>query len=278
MNSSFICVYRKNKDKPRMMDGVDEDGINEDGINEDGINKDGINEHETIVAATDQGGSADRSDRRRLFLWVLVVGIATVVALVVFLTRDIWKNQEEDPPASPLDVPNLVDRLTSEYPELESDPLFEEGTPQNCAINWLALEDDWTKRAFADNVPIQRIGERYALTVIVYATAGGDCITYPSLFLPADCRLRYSEPEDEAVGVLCNADGFIVTLDLGEYIRTRRRLLHDHLVVLTCFVFLFKTTMAFLESYHRKYPFCRVWNVWLYLVTCQDLFHPRSVC
>jgi len=134
------------------------------------------------------------------------------------------------PPVSP-EVSKLIDSLTGEYPGLELEPLFTKGSPQNCAINWLALEDGWTVGATADNVRIQRIAGMYALAVIFFAAIGRDCIEVASSFPNVDFVCNLGLPDDlTQIGRLdlfllsCDDEGFIVELSLGAYHTSKKRL------------------------------------------------------
>jgi len=192
------------------------------------------------VEMVDNGEGGERSRGNRRFYLSFLVGIVILVSITIGVVlvkrRDgttslpggSKPSSPSEGPISPTVAPeisNLVDRLTIEYPGLDMESMFAEGTPQNCAINWLAFEDDWTGEAIADDLPSQRIGERYALAVMFFATTGTGCNNVASSLLPAECELGPAEedftPGDvDGVDVSCNEDGFIITLDLGEYIQT----------------------------------------------------------
>jgi len=202
------------------------------------------------VEMIDKEDSGERTGRkRRLCLSAVLFG---VVVLVVSITTGVVLVNKGDgitpppdgsgasapsqasisPTVSP-EVSNLVEILASEYPGLDMELAFEEGTPQNCAIQWLALEDDWTETAMNDNAPIQMIGERYALAVVSFATIGNDCSYEAVSYLAVECELRSVEDftSDMLAGidVSCNDDGFIITLDLGEY-----KSKHDMIPSMSC--------------------------------------------
>jgi len=210
--------------------------------------------------------------RRHLFL-ILCAGIVILLVLVSIITGvilakkeqdddddDLAKKEQDDDDEVPVpstvsaEVMNLVDRLTGEYPELDLVQLLEDGSPQNCAIHWLALEDDWTTEAMmADNdgssSSIQQIVERYALAVIFYATAttategkeDGGNITNVLRSEVSVCSISFhSQSEDfgqdgfqrstdldedgfQLFQADCNEDGYVTYLDLRKCIHPPSR-------------------------------------------------------
>lgn len=94
-----------------------------------------------------------------------------------------------------------------------------DGTPQNRAINFMALKDDWTTEAMSTNVSVQMIGERYALVVIYYATSSEQWNDEVNWLLNTTSVCEWNSMKgtlEEVKGVSCNDDGLLVALDLGE--------------------------------------------------------------
>lgn len=119
---------------------------------------------------------------------------------------------------------DLVDLLAKEYTYLETELLLTDGTPQHRAVSWLAHEDEWTRDALMNpDIPIQMIGERYALTVLYYATEGDQWFGESHEFLSSASVCNWTAVGTDDVlsfclgeGVSCNDDDFVASLTFSK--------------------------------------------------------------
>jgi len=85
--------------------------------------------------------------------------------------------------------------------------LTEEGTPENLALTWLAMEDSFKGEAMS--LPKQVLIERYVLALFYFSTQGASWSTQlPFLESTTVCEW-YSESVGR--GALCDAEGLFVT-------------------------------------------------------------------
>jgi len=260
--------------------------------------------------------------RQRVLLILFLVLVVLLVSVTIGVLQRNKKKEEEPkstgtttevvastpPPSVPTinsTVTNLVERLVGQYPNLDAEVMLMDGTPQNHAIYWMAVEDDWTQEAMKkkDDVRMKMIGERYALAVIYYTTKGEQWKYKSSLFMKAIsvCMWKAAGPFDDvipvdvhgATGTSCNDEDSVDVLDLSEYYyytpdsdRRIHRLstfsppiILSHVVVLLP-LFSLQPTPACLESYQQKFPFFPIGNdyIWwttTYLGQYHKIVHPH---
>jgi len=199
------------------------------------------------VEKIDDADTSSRPHRRKFPLLLLgLLGMVVLGGTIFGILRRRNKDQRnpggDAPPSTSSDSPivptvpvmvtDLVNLLSTEYSNLDTEPLLTDGTPQNRAISWMTLEDDWTEDAMTTaDIPIQMIGERYSLAVIYFATDGDQWSDHEVKWLlntTSVCEWNNVTGSlddvstgsfDEVTttrGVSCNDDGMVVTLDLSE--------------------------------------------------------------
>jgi len=182
--------------------------------------------------------SYSRSFSVRFMLGVLLVisvVVGTIFGILTVRRRNDADNaindsslstsQTDFPSVSPTTSPEvtvLADLLSNEF-ELDTGLLFSDGTPQNRSLFWLALEDGWTREVLtvSDDVPIQMMGARYALTVLYYTTNGDQWNDKINWFVDTASVCNWTVPDPDSVGfwnpISCNDDDSVFYLDLGRY-------------------------------------------------------------
>jgi len=131
------------------------------------------------------------------------------------------------PTISP-EVTNLTNLLTKQYPgRLDTDEelglLFADGTAQHQALYWLALEDDWTREALNQEIPIELIGERYALTILYFAGEGEQWEGEVNWLRATTSVCNWTATgmgdfgQTLGEGISCDEDDFVISLDLCKY-------------------------------------------------------------
>jgi len=171
-------------------------------------------------------GSITRPNRTRLTLTMLLMVVVLVVGSVFGISQQ--RNDQGGRPSDgfepsessivPSDVRTLVDRLSTEYTNLDVEPMLNDGTPQNRAIYWMALEDEWTREGITTYVSIQRIGEPYALVVLYYLDDGDEWNDEVNWILNTTsvCAWNNSTGYNEVKGEFCRDDRSVVAVDLCE--------------------------------------------------------------
>jgi len=169
--------------------------------------------------------SSFRSHGRRRLVLLMFMGVVILAGTILGMllpgnTQGRKSSSNSSTSIVPMEVTNLVDRLLTEYADLDTEQLLTDGTPQNRAIDFMALKDDWTREATSTSVSVQMIGERYALVVMYYATDGKSWNHEVNWLLNTTSVCEWNSPKDtleEVKGVSCNDDGLVVGLDLGEF-------------------------------------------------------------
>jgi hypothetical protein len=140
--------------------------------------------------------------RRRKQLWyiiggvsVLVLAAVVVVAVLVFASQDDFTPQQQQLSEIAKSISNKQD-------------LQNPASPQNMAYNWLIHQD--TFYSDADAIPRELVVQRYVLAVFYYATMG-----HPN-WVPTSKWLQGHECLGDWLGVSCNDQGFVSTLEFGK--------------------------------------------------------------
>jgi len=223
--------------------------------------------------------SRRRKRKRNLILMLIVFVVIVAVTIAVVLTANNGDTESSknlspgstalpslspsniptlSPTRSPSAAPNtssnvveLVDRLSSQYPDLDRETMLTDGTAQNLAVTWLALDDEWMTTEGEDgtssnsDASIEMIAERYALAVLYYTANNTEWLfewdepmtrfldpvsvcewnTENIEFISSEAYcgvsgvvVNYEADANTRAGVFCNEDGSVVDLDLCEYI------------------------------------------------------------
>lgn len=110
------------------------------------------------------------------------------------------------PPNMPTEVIELFDLMGDDVSENKS-TLLQEGTPQNQALTWLALEDGWKDEW--DALPKEVAVERYSLAVLYFATGGENWLEQFSFLTSTSVCDWWNEAFGG--GVICDGQGLHVT-------------------------------------------------------------------
>jgi len=200
---------------------------------------------EAVNDVDESSSSAAENGRRSSPFYTkrkILLSVWVVMIVIVGTASGIWKNRRNKertttvndgsgPSVSPETLPppevtSLADLLANEY-GLDTEIMFADGTPQNRALFFMALEDEWTRGVLGKTTttseeeeedlppPIELIGERYGLAVLYYATGGDQWQIQVDWFVdsPASmCNWTDVFPRQ----VECNEDDSVILLNLGK--------------------------------------------------------------
>jgi hypothetical protein len=140
-------------------------------------------EASTVIRSDEVDATAARKRRRQLIAYLMLVGLAVstiIVVVLVALTRQRKLGRPTSAPSmtpsgSPTMAPTalVIGQLATDLrPYVDNfDDLRTKGTPQNSAMLWIALEDEYS----LDNkwrVPDERFIQRFVLAVLYFALNG----------------------------------------------------------------------------------------------------------
>ena len=158
--------------------------------------------HTNDDAYTKKDGRSSGTTRRRKQLWyimgcvsVLVLAAVVVVAVLVFSSQDQFTPQQQQ-------LSEIAKSISSKK------DLHNPASPQNMAYNWLIHQD--TFHSEADTIPREMAVQRYVLAVFYFATRG-----YQN-WVATSTWLKGNECLDNWLGVTCNDQGYIRTLEFGK--------------------------------------------------------------
>jgi hypothetical protein len=145
----------------------------------------------------------------------LLVGLPLGLGLVLALNKDDG-GKSESPTSAPTTL-TLQDELRAKLAgfSTDGDSVFDDpGSPQNLAIEWLALDTIWQ---IEKNT--LRMETRYGLAVLYHSTQGDAWQeTYEFLTYSDECTWQNGDEEYTRRGVICNEEDQVTGISLGMYL------------------------------------------------------------